>query len=192
MIQYPKIRKTVKKFIMNENGNITKSNLVKIGVLLAASAGFIAQKNVGAYIAAHSSDVAPPASGHNNGGDQYNAPSQCGGAHDSAHANDNHGSWGHDSGDHTDSGISPYSCNAHQNQLSLVTNSQDGSVTGQHTHGTQHSSTGDDNWATDECVEHNNGGHNNDEHLSGSPCNAYKGTIRVDYDGHCNTHNSGD
>jgi len=44
MYKFPNIKKTVKKFLLNEDGRITKSNLIKLGIVVIGSAGMLLEQ----------------------------------------------------------------------------------------------------------------------------------------------------
>jgi hypothetical protein len=141
MSQYPTIQKTVRKFILNENGSITKANLVKISVLVAGSLGFIAQETARAATPpCHASDAITITK--QNVGNINPSHSNCGAMHDSAHAS--HSS--HCSGDWCSHGNSvgltqgkAYSCSAHDNILTMSASPDyTGMVNGTHAHAVTH------------------------------------------------------
>jgi len=153
MVSYPKIQKIIKKFVLNENGSITKSNLIKIGILLGSAVSFIAEKNAMAATTCHSSDSQGLVTGHNSAGTGGYEPSTCGAVHDSASTYFDHssgGSWSHGSS-HSNtahaSGAGSVHCYAHTNDLNMSVN-PNGSAKGTHSHGVSHQSTGPANTAS--------------------------------------------
>ena len=139
MVQFPQIKRTVKKFILNEDGRISKSNLIKIGIMTAAAIGFLTQKKVAGHASSHANTLSNHASGHNDGLEDYGEHDSLlsGTARDSAHASA-HCSWSHSSGSSWGlTGIrNRY---AHKNNLSIQP--QGSCVQGQHNHEVTHAST---------------------------------------------------
>jgi hypothetical protein len=130
MIIYPSIKKTVTKLIQNENGSISKQNLIKLGLIIAASASIV--KATTQY-AGHGS-----ANAHNSGAAAGTEHSSCAENKDIAYCNhDSHGNGWYDVWDTClPQNMPSPSCTVHQNELTINQPLSDGTVTGSHNHST--------------------------------------------------------
>jgi len=160
MIAIPSIKKTVKKFILDESGAITKTNVLKLGVLIAGYVSTLVVKNVEASRNAHASSGVSEGA-HNSGADSgaQAGHADCTG-HDSGHCSHSsgHGNWnGHGSHTNVNNPTTRFRCSYHDNDLSL-TPIDNGGVTGRHYHNAPGVDTGPEQLARIKYYHSNSGG----------------------------------